>query len=192
MWLRWTPVQRLWRSFFSNSGGGGGLASNFSELKAWCRAGDMPCLNHLTWLVMPATRPDPLGLSETEMCAEHSRECINLLFIKCGVTWDWWLNGDLCWYNRLHEAVTWLVWAQHMDNAECVKDCGQRVHCRACQSKTLSVTVKCLTRISCSSYFRDFHEATGGTWSYLQCSWRKKNQNTSSSTLLDLRLEETR
>lgn len=67
----------------------------------------MPCLNHLTTLIMPATRSAPMGLSEAEMCAEHSRECINLLFIKCGVTWDWRLNGDLC-------VIQPTPWSSHM------------------------------------------------------------------------------
>lgn len=51
-----------------------------------CRADDMPCPDHLTRLVMPATRPAPVGLCETEMCVGHSKEFTNLLFIKCGVT----------------------------------------------------------------------------------------------------------
>lgn len=116
----------------------------------------------------------PMGLSETEMCAEHGRECINLLFIKCGVTWDWWLNGDLWRYNCLHEAVTWLVWTQHMDIAKCVKVCEYR---QACQWGTQSVTVKCLTRISCSCYFQGFHEATGGPDRIFSGVGRKKHKH---------------
>lgn len=111
MRLRRTQDRRLWRSFFQWGGGTcwhkdwdnwayftiltADWPSKSLELRAGRRAGDMPCPNRLTWLVTPATRPAPVGLSEREMCAGHSKECTNLLFIKCGVTWDWRLNGDL-------------------------------------------------------------------------------------------------
>lgn len=67
--------QRLWRSFFNEEWASArhenwgkyissptmasDWPSNSSELKARWRTGDMHCLNHLTWLVMPAIRPAP-------------------------------------------------------------------------------------------------------------------------------------
>lgn len=215
MWLRRTHDKRLRRSFFRDGGRGSvwheGWGKYISsptmpsdwprELKAWWRAGDMPCLNHLTCLVMPATRPTPMGLSEMEMSAEHSRECINLLFIKCGVTWDWRLNGDLC-------VIQPPPWSRHMAHLGSAYE-----HCRTherlqaacalpctCQSETQSMTVKWLTRISCSCYFRDFHEATEGPDHIFSAVWGEKNKSRGSelalviqeSQILDLRWGETR
>lgn len=67
-----------------------------------------------------------MGLSEAEMCVGHSKECTNLLFIKCGVTREWRLNGDLSVIRPLHRRshmAMWLVSVQHMGLAKCVKDC---------------------------------------------------------------------
>lgn len=80
------------------------------ELRARCRADDVPYPNHLTWLVMPTTRPVPMGLSEAEMCVWHSKECTNLLFIKCGETWEWRLNGDLSVIQPLHRRCHMVLW----------------------------------------------------------------------------------
>lgn len=72
------------------------------EPRTRCRANDVPCTDRLTWLVMTSMRLAPVGLSEAEMCVGHCKECTNLLFIKCGVTWDWRLNGDLRVIQLLH------------------------------------------------------------------------------------------
>lgn len=103
-----------------------GWPSKSWEQRGWMRADDIPYPNHLTWLVMPTTRSAPLGLSEAEMCVGHSKECTNLLFIKCGVTWEWRLNGDLSMIQLLHRRShmkLWLFLIRHMGLAKCVKDC---------------------------------------------------------------------
>lgn len=103
-----------------------GWPSKSWEQRGWMRADDIPYPNHLTWLVMPTTRSAPLGLSEAEMCVGYSKECTNLLFIKCGVTWEWRLNGDLSMIQLLHRRShmkLWLFLIRHMGLAKCVKDC---------------------------------------------------------------------
>lgn len=104
------------------------LGTDPANLWGWglCAADDVPCTDRLTWLVMPTMRPAPVGLSEAEMCVGHSKECTNLLFIKCGVTWDWRLNGDLSTIQLLHRRSHMAllpVSVQHMGLAKCVKDC---------------------------------------------------------------------
>lgn len=80
------------------------------KLSTRCGADDVLRPDRLTWLVMPTTRLAPMGLSEAEMCVGHSKECTNLLFIKCGVTWDWRLNGDLSVIQPLHRHSHMALW----------------------------------------------------------------------------------
>lgn len=90
------------------------------------RTNDVLYTDRLTRLVMPTMRPAPVGLSIAEMCVGHSKECTNLLFIECGVTWDWRLNGDLSVIQLLHRRshmVLLPVSLQHMGLAKCVKGC---------------------------------------------------------------------